>query len=131
MPNENEMEVKWYLNSAEIDAILLYSKQYSHKSIFKEIVGKCNWPLIIKRIQFDGDKPVAASALRNRDSFDERDFDRLIARLSELSLSCRIVCVRQGFIYVTETPDHSTNIDVKTIETFIKAFNEHLKEVEK
>ena len=131
MTNEDEMEVKWQLTCSEIDAILHYSKQYSHKSIFKEIVGKCNWPLIIKRIQFDGDKPVAASALRNRDSFDERDFDRLIARLSELSLSCRIVCVRQGFIYVTETPDHSTNIDVKTIETFIKAFNEHLKEVKK
>ena len=131
MPNENEMEIKWQLSPSEIDAILHFSKQYSHKSIFKEIVGKCNWPVIIKCIQFDGDKPVVATARHNKDSFDEHDFDRLIARLSELSLSCKIVCIRQGFIYVTETPDHSTNIDVKTIETFIKAFNEHLKEVGK
>jgi hypothetical protein len=80
---------------------------------------RTEYPLVFKDIEFSGVKP---SRYRQR-TFTVYDCEKFIGFLSGISLTHRIMFVRHGYIYVTMSNDHQTNITGEIIEEFLKLYH--------
>lgn len=82
-------------------------------------LDKGDFPLVVKNILFENGKPSRYLAKTFVGGAEREDF---IGYLAGISLTHRIMFVRHGYIFVTESLDHQTNINDIVIEEFLKLY---------
>ena len=81
-------------------------------------MDRADFPLVVKIILFENGKPSRYLPK----TFAGADCDKFIDYLAGISLTHRIMFVKNGYIYVTESLDHQTNINDIVIEEFLKLY---------
>jgi hypothetical protein len=81
-------------------------------------MDRSDFPLVVKIILFENGKPSRYLPK----TFVGSECDKFIDYLAGISLTHRIMFVRNGYIFVTESEDHQTNINDLVIDEFLKLY---------